>query len=59
MSQLLVVGADVHWTLVVDDYLNNSKKKEAIMSWVRFLSKLGVKMGIAVQRVNVTVSEVC
>ena len=53
------VCLDVNWIVVKPDYLKKSKKKEAVLSWVRFLTKLGVKTGIAVQRVNVHIAKVC
>ena len=49
---------DVKWTVIKRDYLKGSNKKDNILSWVRFLGKLGVKQGIAVQRDNVNVLEV-
>ena len=49
---------DVKWTVIKRDYLKGSNKKDNILSWVRFLRKLGVKQGIAVQRDNVSVVEV-
>ena len=47
------------WTVVKSDYLKKSKNKEARLSWVRLLIKLGVKTGIAVQRISVSIPEVC
>ena len=55
---LLLQIVDVKWTVIKRDYLKGSSKKDVILSWVRFLSKLGVKTGIAVQRVNVNIIEV-
>ena len=49
---------DVKWTVIKRDYLKGSNKKDNILLWVRFLRKLGVKQGIAVQRDNVNVMEV-
>lgn len=49
---------DVKWTVIKRDYLKGSSKKDNILSWVRFLRKLGVKQGIAVQRNNISVVEV-
>ena len=49
---------DVKWTVIKRDYLKGSNKKDNILSWVRFLRKLGVKQGIAVQRDNISVVEV-
>ena len=49
---------DVKWTVIRRDYVKGSNKKDDILSWVRFLRKLGVKQGIAVQRDNVNVMEV-
>ena len=48
----------MNWTVVKADYLKKSKTREAILSWVHFLRKLGVKIGIAVQQVNVNIPEV-
>ena len=49
---------DVKWTVIKLDYLKGSNKRDNIVSWVRFLSKLGVKQGIAVQRDTVSIVEV-
>ena len=49
---------DIKWTVIKRDYLKGSNKKDNILSWVRFLRKLGVKQGIAMQRDNISVVEV-
>ena len=58
MRVVSLIFIDVKWTVIKRDYLKGSNKKDNILSWVRFLRKLGVKQGIAVQRDNVNVMEV-
>lgn len=58
MRVVSLIFIDVKWTVIKRDYLKGSNKKDNILSWVRYLRKLGVKQGIAVQRDNVNVMEV-
>jgi len=55
---MLYVHADVQWTAVSPNYLGRSMKIESVSSWRTFLTKLGVRKGIAVERLVEHVSKV-
>ena len=53
-----VLYAGVNWTTVSPSYLGRSSRIESVSSWRIFLTKLGVKRGIAVERIEEHVTEV-